>query len=158
LKPAQAFTDTSCTIHTVAMMVSEWELDLGNVVSPIWSSLDASGILHYAVTDSKVRFKCNPLAQKYATKNWITTISTVPTYSANQPLYGPVAIETAAAGRFSLKIIDAQPLTGGIKARDGFRSWDLNMACLQNGVAGALIDAAPRTLEDTFYMLQGTLA
>jgi hypothetical protein len=83
---------------------------------------------------------------------------TAPTYSANQPLYGPVLIETAAAGRFSANMFDCQPLNPKIGTREGFKSWELEMDLLQNGIPSALIQASPCTFEDTFYLLQGTLA
>jgi hypothetical protein len=156
-KAAQAFIDTTMTLHSNAEKISEWQLDAGNEVSPIWDSLDASGVLYYMVTDSKPRFSCNPLGQKFATKNWISSVLTAPTYSANQPLYGGLQIETPAAGRFSIKGMDAQPMDPKVAAREGFRSWGLNMALLSNGVSGALIDSA-QTLEDTYYLLQGTIS
>jgi hypothetical protein len=156
-KPAQAFTDSTFTIATVAEKVSEWQLDLGNEVSPIWDSSDPSGISHFAITKSAPKFSCNPLGKKFATKNWLSTIATWPTYSANQPLYGGVQIETPAAGRFSCKMMDAQPMNPKLAAREGFKSWGLDMELLANGAPGALIDSV-QTLEDTFYWLQGTMS
>lgn len=150
---AQNFLSTDCTIHSTASFVSEWEFDLGNEVQPVYASVDGTGISHYVITSSKPRFSANPLAVKQATTDWLSKLQT------NTVPFGPVLIETAAAGRLSLRVIDAQPISLANAPREGMRSWAVTFKALGNGLPGSLIyTAGDITSEDTFMLLQGTTA
>lgn len=148
---AQPFAGDAVSIHTTASAVSQWEFDLGNEMQPVYLSSDATGISHYVLTGAKPRFKCNPLAVKQATTDWLAKHLT---HTSSASTY--ITVGTAAATKYTLKVIDAQPVTPALGSREGLVSWDLTFRGLANGVPGTLLDSTTGlTQEDTFLLLHG---
>lgn len=151
---AQAYRNSDFLIHNTSVPVSEWELDLGNEINPIYMGSKESGISHYVLTGAKPRLSCNPLAVKQATTDYMAKVM-----SHSSGATSHIKIGTAATGVFSFKMIDAQPISLANAAREGLVNWNLNFKGLSNGIPGTLLDSATGlTQEDTFYILQGTTA
>lgn len=151
---AQAYRNEDFKIHNTSVNVSEWEFDLGNEMSPIFSSVKASGISHFVLTGCKPRISCNPLAVKQATTDYLAKMETHSSGATSHLLIG-----APASGRISFKMIDAQPISLANAAREGLINWALNFKGLANGIPGTLLDSATGlTQEDTIYFLHGTTA
>jgi hypothetical protein len=151
---AASYRGSDFLIHNTSVNVSEWEFDLGNELNPVYSSVKDSGISHFVLTGAKPRMSCNPLAVKQATTDYLAKI-----LSHTSGATSHLKIGTPGAGKFSFKMIDAQPISLANASREGLINWGLNFKGLSNGIPGTLLDSATGiTQEDTFYWLQGTTA
>jgi hypothetical protein len=144
----QAYLSHAFTINSQSQKVPTWQFDLGNVIKAVPDQSDATGISHYVILESHPRLSCNPLAVKQATTDvWANILS--------KPASHTIQLNTAAASKLSLKILDAQYIKADEAEAEGLRSWAFNFKALGNGAPGTLIDSA-LTYEDTFELLQGT--
>lgn len=123
--------------------ISQWQLDIGNEINPIYCVGEATGILHYTITARRPRLSMNPLAVATATRNWYNEIT-------SDASLGSLVI---TASDYILSCPDVQLLSMNQSVREGLNGWDLNFKLLQNGTPGSLTDSN-LTLEDTFILYQ----
>lgn len=140
---AESWLNSTTTIGGTAVCMSNFNLNMGNVVSPVYCQSDSTGISHYFISESRPRLTCNPLMVKQATTDRL-----------NELLSETSQVVSIGTSNYTIKGIDCQNLSIADTPREGMVAHELNFKLLQNGVPGSLTDAA-LTIEDTVDILHG---
>jgi len=142
---ALPFTGYTISLLGKTSYVSDFQLDFGNEVSPLYDQSDASGVKYYYITNRKPRLTVNPIAEIEATDGVYTAIlgSTVAASSVGD-----------ATNKLNILMPKTQILTGnGLEVRDGAFAHNLNIKLLGGGSVSPALDS-----EVTWEILQGARA
>jgi hypothetical protein len=148
---SEKFLQSDVYIGSHAEKVSQFQLDVGNEISPVIDQKDPTGFSLYGITNRKPRLTLNPLMD--STHDVYADVANGVTGCPTQ--YACMVGTTGIAGHVSLHVPAGQIMTAGLANREGLVGWDVNIKCLANGVTGAVAsgDLEP---EVTWELLQGS--
>ena len=144
---AEKLLSNSFTTGGIALSISTFALDAGNVIEGQTDQSDATGYAYFRISERHPRFSCNP----YEVPNTTGTIKYDFDAIVRAQTLGAISIASAATTpNYTISAPRAQLVGPGLSSREGDASLDFNYRLLRN-TAGA--DAAAK--EHTWELLFG---
>lgn len=150
---ADKMLNNSMVIDNVSQKVTNFSLDVGNDVQPVFDQADDTGYSHFGIVARAPRFSCNPLLVPTTTDDVWGRITSGLTGVASTYALG--IGDTGLDNKFYLTAPKAQLMTVASANREGLVNWDQTYKLLPNGVTGAVADG---DLDEqvTWELLQGS--